>query len=88
MAVLQALLDAGCGRTDGSTQTPQTLCLVPLVDPPAAAAAHAAGIGATLTLTVGGTLDPEHSASVAVTGRVERLTDGRVHGAKAPPIPG
>ena len=27
---------------------------------------------------MGGTLDPAHSASVAVTGHVERLTDGRV----------
>ena len=74
VAVLQALLDAGCGHTDGAAG----LCLVPLVDPPAAAAAHATGAGETLTLPVGGTLDPEHSASVAVTGRIERLTDGRV----------
>ena len=74
VAVLQALLDAGCGHPDGAAG----LCLVPLVDPPAAAKAHAAGAGETLTLSVGGTLDPAHSASVAVTGRIERLTDGRV----------
>ena len=77
VAVLQALLDAGCGRTDAGP-TAADLCLMPLVDPPAAAAAHAAGAGETLTLAVGGTLDPAHSPSVAVTGRIERLTDGRV----------
>ena len=77
VAVLQALLDAGCGQTEAGTSDTD-LCLVPLVDPPAAAAAHAAGAGQTLTLSVGGTLDPAHSPSVAVTGHVERLTDGRV----------
>ena len=76
VAVLQALLDTGCGRPAGGASAAD-LCLVPLVDPPAAAAVHAAGAGETLTLVVGGTLDPERSTSVEVTGRIERLTDGR-----------
>ena len=82
VAVLQALLDAGCGRPAGSANA-AGLCLVPLVDPPAAAAAHAAGTGATLTLTVGGTLDPAHSASVAVTGH-DRAPDRRSCHAQRP----
>jgi microcystin degradation protein MlrC len=36
-----------------------------------------AGVGATVTLTVGGRVDPSHGAPVSVTGRVRTLSDGR-----------
>jgi microcystin degradation protein MlrC len=52
-------------------------CLVPVVDPPAVAAAIAAGVGAELTVVVGGRLDPRWSHPVTVTGRVRTLSDGR-----------
>jgi microcystin degradation protein MlrC len=48
-----------------------------LWDPEAAAACVAAGVGATVTLPVGGKVDPAHGAPVTVTGRVRTLSDGR-----------
>jgi microcystin degradation protein MlrC len=48
-----------------------------LWDPEAAAACAAAGVGATVTLPVGGKVDPSHGAPVTVTGRVRTLSDGR-----------
>ena len=48
-----------------------------LWDPDAAAACARAGAGATLTLAVGGKVDPAHGAPVEVTGRVRTLSDGR-----------
>jgi len=48
-----------------------------LWDPEAARACAAAGAGATLTLAVGGRVDPSHGAPVEVTGRVRALSDGR-----------
>ena len=51
--------------------------LVPVVDPEAAAACHRAGVGATVSLQLGHKQDPRWGESLAVTGRVERLSDGR-----------
>jgi microcystin degradation protein MlrC len=48
-----------------------------LWDPEAARACGQAGAGATLTLPVGGKVDPRHGAPVTVTGRVRTLSDGR-----------
>ena len=48
-----------------------------LWDPEAAATCVAAGVGATVTLPVGGKVDPAHGAPVTVTGRVRTLSDGR-----------
>ena len=48
-----------------------------LWDPQAAAACVRAGVGATVTLEVGGKVDPSHGAPVTVTGRVRTLSDGR-----------
>lgn len=48
-----------------------------LWDPQATAACAAAGAGATLTLAVGGKVDPAHGAPLEVTGRVRAVTDGR-----------
>jgi microcystin degradation protein MlrC len=46
-------------------------------DPVAAAACAKAGVGATVTLPIGGKVDDRHGAPVEVTGRVRVLADGR-----------
>jgi microcystin degradation protein MlrC len=65
--LLRALLRAGARATT-------VACLW---DPEAVRACVAAGVGATLTLRVGGKIDPSHGAPVEVTGRVRTLSDGR-----------
>jgi microcystin degradation protein MlrC len=66
-AILRTLMDAGyTGRT-----------LLPMVDEPAVKRAFAAGIGATIQTTIGGTLDPKRFAPVPVTAKVRLLADGR-----------
>lgn len=65
-AVLRELLAAGySGRT-----------LLPIVDAPAVEQAFAAGIGATISTTVGGTLDPDRFAPLPLTATVKLLSDG------------
>jgi microcystin degradation protein MlrC len=66
-AVLRALLRAGA----------RDATLACLWDPEAAAACARAGVGASLSLAVGGKVDPTHGAPVAVTGRVRTISDGR-----------
>lgn len=46
-------------------------------DAEAVQACVAAGVGATLTVPVGGKVDPSHGAPVEITGRVRTLSDGR-----------
>jgi len=66
-AVLRTLVESGYhGRT-----------LLPLVDEPAVKAAFAAGIGAMVTTTVGGTLDPKRFSPLSITATVRLLSDGR-----------
>jgi microcystin degradation protein MlrC len=48
-----------------------------MVDPEAVAEAHLAGVGATVTMPLGGKLDPTRSRPVRVTARVRLLSDGR-----------
>jgi microcystin degradation protein MlrC len=48
-----------------------------IADAAAAQVAHAAGVGATVALSVGGKTDRLHGAPVAVTGRVRLLSDGQ-----------
>ena len=48
-----------------------------LVDPEAVAKLRSAGIGATVTLPIGGKLDRRNSKPVRVTGRVRMISDGR-----------
>jgi microcystin degradation protein MlrC len=67
-AILAELLRQGCTRT----------ALLPIVDAPAAAACHKAGVGAMVTLNVGGSLDPARFPPVEVTGRVRVLSDGHL----------
>lgn len=66
-AVLRAMLESGYrGRT-----------LLPIVDEPAVKAAFAAGIGATITIPLGGTLDPARFTPLEITAEVRLLSDGR-----------
>ena len=48
-----------------------------LVDPEAAVGLAAVGVGATVTLSIGGKLDRKNSKPVRVTGRVRLVSDGR-----------
>ena len=48
-----------------------------LYDPAAAAACAAAGVGAQLTLPVGGKVDDQHGPTLTVTGTVRALHDGK-----------
>lgn len=51
--------------------------LAPIVDPPAVEAAFAAGIGATIQVTVGGRMDPVRYQPLQIEARVRLLSDGR-----------
>lgn len=50
--------------------------LMPIVDAPAVERAHAAGVGASLQLAIGGSLDPERFPPLPVEVRVAMLGDG------------
>ena len=50
--------------------------LLPLVDAPAVSKAHAAGVGATLTLDLGGSIDPERFTPLSLEVYVQTLSDG------------
>ena len=64
--ILAALLAAGYrGRA-----------IMPIVDAPAAAMAHAAGVGARLRVSLGGTIDPARFPPLELDVEVERLGDG------------
>ena len=51
--------------------------LAHIVDPATAAAAHRAGVGATIEVGLGGGLDPGRFSPMPVTARVRSLSDGR-----------
>ncbi len=66
-AILRKLIEAkGVCRT-----------LLPIVDAPAVREAFAAGVGATIQTTVGGTLDPQRFQPLPITAKVRLLADGR-----------
>jgi microcystin degradation protein MlrC len=48
-----------------------------LWDPESVRVCLEAGVGATVTLSLGGKIDPRHGAPLSVTGRVRTLSDGR-----------
>jgi microcystin degradation protein MlrC len=52
------------------------LALLTVVDPPAVAQCWEAGVGSTLTLSVGGKLDPNFSKPLEVTAKVAALGEG------------
>ncbi len=66
IAMLSALVDSGL----------DVRSIVPVVDPQAAQACHAAGEGATLSLAIGHKLDPRWGSARTFTGKVERLSRG------------
>lgn len=66
-AILRKLIEAGY---TGST-------LLPIVDELAVKQAFAAGIGATIQTTLGGTLDAQRFQPLPITARVRLLADGR-----------
>jgi microcystin degradation protein MlrC len=74
--LLQALLDSPVPGP----------CLLLVTDPEAAARCAAAGVGAEVSLDVGGKLTPAFFRPVRVRGRVRTLSDGRFQ-MKLPPIP-
>lgn len=51
--------------------------LIPIVDPIVAAECHAAGEGAEVSVQLGHHVDPKWGEPVSVTGRVQKLSDGR-----------
>ena len=65
--ILRGLRDAGYTRK----------VLAQIVDPAAAAAAHKAGVGATVTVGLGGAIDPQRFPPMTVTARVCLLSDGQ-----------
>ncbi len=56
----------------------ENAALAAFYDPEVAAACHEAGIGATLTLKLGGKVDPRFGAPIDVMGTVTHLSDGRM----------
>jgi microcystin degradation protein MlrC len=62
------------------------LCLLLITDPEAVGRCVAAGVGAEVSLDVGGKLTPAFFRPVRVAGRVRTLSDGRFQ-MKLPPIP-
>lgn len=56
----------------------ESAALAVLYDPEVAAACHAAGVGATLTVKLGGKVDPRYGAPIDATGTVTHLSDGRM----------
>lgn len=50
--------------------------IMPIVDAPAARAAHAAGVGATIRVALGGTIDPARFPPLELDVEVERLGNG------------
>jgi len=67
-------IDVATGLLEARVNEPS---LAMVVDPTAAAACHAAGEGADITLEVGHRVDPRWGKPARISGRVERLSDGR-----------
>lgn len=65
-AILAALRKAGYGKR----------VLAQIVDAPAAAAAHKAGVGATIETALGGSIDPARFPPMKVNAKVKLLSDG------------
>src|SRR5206468_369625 len=66
-AILRALLEARYHRTT----------LIPIVDAPAVAEAFRAGVGSTIRVSLGGSLDPQRFTPVESEARVRLLSNGR-----------
>jgi microcystin degradation protein MlrC len=68
--ILAGILKRGLGHVPTAAVT---------VDPAAVAQAIAAGVGQTITLSVGGKLNPAYSTPLTVTGRVKLISDGEFY---------
>jgi len=55
----------------------QGLAIATICDPEVAEIAHQAGVGATITVKLGGKIDHLHGPSIQVEGKVRSLSDGR-----------
>ena len=67
-AILRKLMETGYpGRA-----------LIPMVDAPAVRMAFEAGVGATISTTLGGTLDPRRFSPLPIEAKVRLLADGRM----------
>jgi len=66
-AILRKLIETGY----------QGRALIPIVDAPAVEKAFAAGVGATISTTLGGTLDPRRFHPLPIEAKVRLLADGR-----------
>jgi microcystin degradation protein MlrC len=66
-AILRTLISHGYAKR----------ALIPIVDPQAAQAAFAAGVGSTVNIKVGGGLDPKRHQPLPITAEVRMLSDGR-----------
>ncbi|NOU89371.1 MlrC domain protein [Paenibacillus sp. LMG 31460] len=55
----------------------QNACFAFIYDPEVAQIAHEAGVGATITVKLGGKVDKLHGEPIALTATVKSLTDGR-----------
>src|SRR5262249_16425170 len=53
------------------------VALVPVVDPEAAEQCHQGGVGQEVTVLVGHKLDPKWGTPFKISGRVQRLSEGR-----------
>ncbi len=67
--LLRGMLNAGLGAD---------ACFAFVVDPQTAAAAHAAGVGATINVALGGKTDELHGAPIETQAYVKALHDGRL----------
>lgn len=67
VAALRALLEARLSEPS----------LAMVVDPEAAAKCHQAAVGSEITLRLGHQIDTQWGEPISVTGRIEKLTDGR-----------
>ena len=65
-SILRGLIEAGFGKR----------ALLAIVDAPVVAAAFGAGVGADITVPVGGTRDPSRFTPITISGHVKSLHDG------------
>ena len=77
-AILEGLLALSSSEKPASSEKPvfEKRALLPMVDAPAVRTAFAAGVGKTVEVTLGGTLDPARFRPLGVTGYVKSLHDG------------
>ena len=69
--------DSNAILTELTRQGYRGSALVPVIDPEAVRKAFAAGIGATVSVTVGGAFDPARFRPLPLTARVRLLSDGK-----------